>query len=237
LPYSYGLGFHDECRHTPIKGLVNTAKALLGWNYYLFGWPISVLPALLWLFRRGKLGWEYVLAVSIVCYYVFYFFYCGTGWHYYLDTIPLLAILSALALNVSGVRRISDPGRVNAEDSHSREAPRFSHIVLVVGIALSVFSWPSALGYLKGRSAPVQEVSEVISRANVRNALVLLDNLPKSEMNAIIGSNSPDLDDDVVIARKLPGDEWHRTVQMFPGRSVWEVRGDANGSLICSPLK
>jgi hypothetical protein len=258
LPYSIGLGFHNQLGHTPLKGLANTAKMLVGWNYYLFGWPISFLPVIVWVIKRGKSGWEYVFIVSVISYYSFYFSFYGPAWHYYLDTVPLLAIVSACAINRCCTRypvgvqntklraaHYCDGSTRGPDKEWSRDTPPIAmsevaraphglHMLFLVGLMLSSFSWPSLCSYFRGRAAHTGRVSKAICDAGVKNAVVLLDDLPDKDMYSAIGRNSPDLDDDIVLAKKLADTQWRRTVAMFPDRAVWVLRNDGNNGLVCS---
>lgn len=258
--YSSGLGFGGRFGHTAVRGIAQGMKILARMNILLFGWPISFILLFCWIFRRRKLAWEYVFAAVIIGFFLFYFCYHGSHLQYYLETIPLLAILSALGAGGFLRDRSSHDGRLlhaseyrhGLYDKVSTEKkdrgvkrglenadwgiPRFRHVLLVVGIVLScVTVWPSRIDYFQGRVLERKLVFDAVSEANARNAIVLLDDLP-DEMNSAIGRNSPDLDDDVVLAKKLPNDQWHRTVAMFPDRKIFILRMDMDENrLVCLP--
>ena len=77
---------------------------LLRMNWWLFGWPISLLFVISWLFRRDKQGVEWVGFFSVLITFAAYFFYFWPGVS---DTGPVLyyELLAALILlTVSGIQ-------------------------------------------------------------------------------------------------------------------------------------
>jgi hypothetical protein len=196
-------------------------------NFELMGIPFSFLPMVWWCRRSGKIGWEWVF-VSIVIGYVVLYVICWESYlWYYVDSIPLIGILAA-----AGIVR---PKRENSTTSEGRGI-RMRHCLMVAGLIPAAFGiWPSELGHWREQASPKTQVYAAVANARVGHALVLLDNLPV-EMECMTGANSPELNDDVIFARMLRGQEWQNTLRRFPDREPYVLRYDSHGKLQCFRL-
>lgn len=203
---------------------VNSIKRLAQMNLLTFGFPVSFLLAVLWLVRRGKSGWELMFLAIAAGYGVFYFLYTDPNPWYYLDAVPALTIISACGIVRPAPREILLSREYPANEMPPHQA-RFGYLLLVpVGlIVAAVGVWPNLLSWFEERNSEVKAVVCTVEKADLENALVLLDDLPRL-MRSVTGANSPDLDDNVIYAKMLPGEEWRRTVAMFPGRKVYVMR-------------
>jgi hypothetical protein len=103
----FGISGCYNLIHTPYQGALNTGIYLKSLNFYLFGWPFSLVLALLPLLILGRVKPDYrkkivLLCSGFICLMVGYFFYWGTvetiGPRFYFEGIPLLILLSALGL-------------------------------------------------------------------------------------------------------------------------------------------
>lgn len=101
-PFGFGKGAWHII-HTPGQGLWNTVNNLLRLDWWLFGWPISLVFVVAWLWRRDKRAIEWIGLGTMLFTFATYFFYFWPG---IADTGPvlyfeLLAIL--ILLTVSGM--------------------------------------------------------------------------------------------------------------------------------------
>lgn len=223
----YLLAVDDVAGGNRVKtASVNTVKRLAQMNLLAFGFPVSFLPLGLWFVRTGKSGWELMFLTIVVGFGIFYFLYTDPNLWYYLDTVPLLAILSACGV-VRPARCAILLQRENAGCEKPCHRARASYLLLVpVGLVIGVVGiWPSLVTWFEHRNSEVKTVVRTVDEAELKNALVLLDGLPRL-MRSVTGANSPDLDDNVIYAKMLPGEQWRRTVQLFPGRKVYLLRID-----------
>ncbi len=203
--YSSGLGVGN-----PLRGVANTAITLARVNMCLLGWPLSFLPLLMWSFMRGKTRWEIVLGVCALAFPVFYFFYFGRQEHYYLDIVPLVMLLGAAGLLRWGQR-------VGAASAAGLVVAGFS--LATVGV------WPFRCTYFARRVANNAAIVRTIESAELSHAIVLLEGMIPDHMS-IIGQNSPELDDDVIFAERLPNGADCSTLALFPGREAYVVKRD-----------
>ncbi|HPQ69648.1 MAG TPA: glycosyltransferase family 39 protein [bacterium] len=100
-PFGFGKGTWHIV-HEPTTGLTNMVNNLLRLNWWLLGWPVSLLFVLAWLLKRDKKTIEWIGFSSVVLTFGVYFFYFWPGVS---DTGPVLYYelsIILLLLTVSG---------------------------------------------------------------------------------------------------------------------------------------
>ncbi len=211
-----------------ITAVANLGVYLAKLNFVLLGWPLSWIAVALWLFHRGKSAWEYVLGATAVAHIVFYFFYRARHEQYYMEAGYYLIILGAI-----GVARAY---RFAKCDPRAGSWLGFLSALVLCSYALGLLSiWPERLSYFRERASHERIVWEAVAGASVHRAIVFLDGLPE-KYAACVGRNSPDLDDDVILAAVRNSSEIAAIARRFPGRAPFRlVPGASDGELRLLP--
>lgn len=105
-PFGFGKGAW-HMMHTPRLGLHNMFNNVTRLNWWLFGWPISLIFVAAWLLRKDKKPFEWIAFSTVVLTFVAYFFYFWPG---VADTGPVLyyELMGVLILlSVSGIEAAS----------------------------------------------------------------------------------------------------------------------------------
>jgi len=101
-PFGFGKGAWHMV-HTPAQGIWSIIDNALRLNWWLLGWPVSLLFVFAWLLRRDKRPVEWIGFSTVLLSFFLYFFYFWPGVS---DTGPVLYYeLSAvlILLTVSGI--------------------------------------------------------------------------------------------------------------------------------------
>jgi hypothetical protein len=105
-PFKHPFGFEKgawHLIHTPAQGLWNALDNLLRLNWWMLGWPISLIFVLAWLLRRDKLAEEWAAFAGVGMTFFAYYFYFWPG---VADTGPVLyyeLIAVLIPLTISGL--------------------------------------------------------------------------------------------------------------------------------------
>ncbi len=230
-------GYHqDEVGGASCLGIDNaltfvqyTAYSTVTWikmNFMLLGWPVSLLALAWWVRKANKTAWDLLLFAIMACIFWFYWIYPLQHEQYFVEAGAILVILAATGI-VSLVR----------QEKHSDQAGarRRVGLILALYVVAMVGVWPQAVSYFTERSRFERELRTTLDEAQLRHAIVFLDNLERPMMNCV-GRNSPDLDDDVLLIRHFRLDEAARIADAYPGRDVFRLhRWKSDGPIICEP--
>jgi hypothetical protein len=102
-PFGFGKGAWHLV-HSPTQGLWNLWDNLLRLNWWLLGWPISLMFVFAWVLRRDKTALEWLGFSTVALTFFAYFFYFWPGVS---DTGPVLYYELAVVLillTISGLR-------------------------------------------------------------------------------------------------------------------------------------
>ncbi len=240
------LGFGG--RHSVAFGLQNEQVLLSLLVLVANGWPIAIglflaaFPFVLGTRNR----WDYFFAASALAIAAATVFYKGAGVmhgpRYLYEMMPFLMLLSA-----RGVQRLtsaaSDTGDWLARrvlQQPQAAAPGLTHVatfILVAGlIAFSAYGWmlgrhdawsgidfvPQEMSMLEGFNSTDGRLLDRAAEMNIENALILVEDcVPWWCYGSVFWTNSPDLDNDVVWARRLGTPDDLILVDRFEGRNLY----------------
>jgi hypothetical protein len=212
--------------------------ALIRQNFWLFGWPVSLvfLPfaersrrmLLLWALVAAEYAYRVIVPKTVVA---------ATGPVYVHEIVPLLALISASGMSAVA-RRIEACG-VKAARHHVAAC-------VLAGIAVCALMFvPIHVRELHRSCATWRTVYRMLDRAGAENVLVFADamvQIDKAESWAYYPPNpSPALDDGILFVRMPVGPDalpsavgfWRRR---FPDRSAW-VFGFEQGQPVLRQLR
>ncbi len=216
---------------------LSIAGALLRQNFWLFGWPFSLLFVF---FARGKAGlalfWSLIAAEYTYRYAVPKTVVATTGPIYVTEIVPLLALATA-------------SGMVNLKQwlrSRGFERARIWVVSTAVSatLVMAIMFLPVQVSSIHRTGVSWQLPYRMLEEHSAGTALVFSDaiNPPEVETSwAYYPPNpSPALDDDVIFVRPLGGKEgairmlefWRRR---FPDRTAW-VFGYMDNTAVLAPL-
>jgi len=219
---AWALGIEDLCEF--VGSSLHTVVTLVKMNFLLLGWPVSLAALYLWLRKPAKGPWDYLLFSCVAVIFWFYWMYPAQHEQYFVEAGQLMVVLGATGL-VSAHRRAKAGPRAGRQD---RAVACFVLMSYVLGAA-SV--WPFRVAYFTERSAPERAVWQPIRAARLHNAIVFLEDLPNEFINCV-GANSPDLDDDVLLAKVRNRSEIPSIARHFPDRAGYRMfRESADGPL------
>jgi hypothetical protein len=208
-----GLGLRNSREVAAAVGNLGVSTVKL--NFMLLGWPVSWIPLGLWLLHGRKSRWEFALGATAMGFVACYFFYRARQEQYFMEAGYLLILLGAI-----GVARAYR----SAKEGPGGRRPLGLLVALVLfSYALGALSvWPNRLDYFRQRTAPERTVLGVIERTDIHRAVVFLDSLPAA-YEACVGRNSPNLDDDVILAKVKGAAEIAELSRHFPGRGLFRM--------------
>jgi hypothetical protein len=228
--YRPGLGLNNmvgNIVYTPLLALSNLLDNLLKLNLWAFGWPISLVFAVLALWK-GRPRLKVLALIGAALFHVglmFFFWSSGVddfGPSYYYPLIPILAILTACGILGTGKNSPAQAG--------NRVPPNISRIVgaFVVALCLvcSPIAWFLQASSLSELCSRIRAPDELLEAAGVdQNALIFMQR-PSPPVSWVLGISittppyrDPLLffqdrgrDADLAIARKFPNREAFRLV-------------------------
>jgi len=190
--------------------------ALVRENFWLLGWPLSLLPVALARPRRSRLMlWAPVLSAIAYRVVVPKTGVATTGPTYFLEAVPVLAILAADGLARAHLLTRRLAGR--------RGAHRLALTIVASVVTAMVFFLPVHARSIRYGSSHRGRVFRMLANRGVDRALVFANYLvrPRSGLSyAYYPPNpSPDLDDDLLFLRLPPGPDGRaRAIEL------WQLR-------------
>jgi hypothetical protein len=212
---AHALGIEDLAEFT--TNSAHTVVTFLKMNFVLLGWPLSLAALYLWLRDRRKTSWDLLLFACAAAVVWFYWMYADQLEQYFVEGAQFAIILGAAGIVATW--RSASPAAGKSVPAKRHAVACFVLSAYVVGAA-SV--WPFRVEYFRGRSSPERLVWAPIEEAGLHNAIVFLHHLPHEYRNCV-GSNSPELDDDVILARVRRLDEIPAIAAHFPRREVYRM--------------
>jgi hypothetical protein len=213
---------------------VSVGGSMLRQNFWLFGWPLSLI--FVFFARSGRhmtAFWGMIAAV-----YAYRFLLPKTcvatlGPVYMTEIVPLLALASA-----SGMARVS---RI-ASGHESKLIQRLVPAAIISFFAIAAITFiPVQLREIRRSTTIWRSAYQLIEKMTSENVLVFANWMvhPYSDTSwaGYPPPPSPDLDDRVVFVRELGGEEgparsiefWRRR---FPDRSAWLFRAERDGAIL-----
>jgi hypothetical protein len=228
------IGF-GHMGHTPWKGFRNTAVMLEVLNLNLFGWPASLMFAVVFVLISRKQLWDRLFlagAVSlIVGYAAYYWIDFSFGPRFYFESLLFLVVLTA-----RGVFEL--PSRVRramARPVSSSTLTAFVLWTLILSFAFSAVVYLPLLvrKYHNHYNHIVDtQVAQLAARDGVTNALVLMRSVEGQNLYASgFLANDLDFRGNVVYARDRGSEENQWLISAYPGRAVFlfTYEGDGKG--------
>jgi len=187
------LGFGQypwDITHTPCSGLRNALMNLTRINFWLWGWPVSLVFVVWWARFPGKRIWDWAWTSSIAVSFLFYYFYFWPGVS---DTGPVLyseLLLPFALLTVRGM-----------EAAAFRISPGWT---LRFSLASAVIAWATfhqvQVLALNKTAWDADEPYRLMDERRIHNAVVFMDYYikPLCARSWVAGRRnpSPDLLDD-----------------------------------------
>ncbi len=214
VPYDhYGLSeFHNFQ-----KGLVKTFYNLKRLNFWLFGWPFSLIFILLFPLIRGKKVWDYIFLSVFIVLVVEYLFhwYPGvpeTGPIYYYSAVGALSILTARS--VSSLHEISGGMR--------RRIIKYVLPIFIISSFLYSFFvfYPSKFDYIHRTTLSRQDPYFLIKEKGIKNTIIFLKNSPYDFIPQNYVINSPGLKDDILFVNDM-GRKNRLLMDYYPKRNYY----------------
>ena len=220
------LGIADSV--TFIIRCLTLAATFVKLNFVLLGWPLSLATLYLWWRWREKQRWDYLLFAAAALVFGFYWLYPVIHEQYIVEAGWILVVLGAAGL--AAAYRRTNRIRPDAPDRHGLVC-----FVLAAYLLGAVSVWPLRVDYFTARSDHERAVWKPIRDADLHQAIVFLDGLSWERGNCV-GANSPDLDDDVLLAKVESTDRIPAIARYFPERKPFRLYRDAeNGRLKLEP--
>ncbi len=230
------LAFARYMRVPSLRLITTLSTGFYSLNRYLFGWPLpSLLLATAPFALASRKKWDYLLLanlLSIPVLYAFFFrqdFFMGP--RYYFEVIPAAVILTARGLQEAPELWKRFSGRMN-----NKAVSDFLAILLTLCLVFNAVSFfPARLRMYNISSNIYRGVPSPIWRhiesANIRNAVVLIDDLYSSlAYGAGLWRNDPSLKGDIVYAREMKLDPLGLVpndgpiMALYPGRKYYRYR-------------
>jgi hypothetical protein len=209
---------------------MSMAAALFRQNFWLFGWPVSLL--FVWFVRRNR--YLVLLAAMVIAEYAYRVVFpktvvSATGPIYVTEIVPLLALASA-----SGMAELKR--RLEGLGSGRAHSPIVSAVSALTVVALLEF-WPGHLAALSRGAHAWRYPFEILEAEHVRKALVFADSMVNVTGGATWAyfppNPTPSQHDDILFVRIPHGDkdptpamrQFHR--RHFPDRPAFVMRLDS----------
>jgi len=231
---SYGFSFTQGSLPVspPFAALYELFYALARLNFWLLGWPVSLLFVAFALHTRAARTLGLSALATVVAYALLRIPSINVVGpvHYAELTVPLLV------LSAGGLDRLATCSARFA----GRQGPR---VVVSTPIALAVvtalFFWPVYAPSLRWMADVARAPYDLVERARLENAVVFVGTLPAlvSPPGAWVyrtRNNSPDLSDPVLFVNDLGPDNVHLR-RMLPGRRAYRLSME-RGVLTLAPL-
>jgi hypothetical protein len=213
---------------TVSHALKNILKNLIRENFWLLGWPISLL---FFIFCRLN-KWSIFLFVYIAVHIFFYSMYYSSGqgfmgpFYYYMIS-PFILLLSA-----SGIIAIAK--NFNNIKLFSKLRGYFPAFIMSLVLFNITIFLPIQCISLHNMVDGIQLMNRTVKNEGISNAIIFVMNIkpPKSErtsqkyFNAVYGmrNNSPDLDDNILYVRHLGVKKDAELLKYFPDKNGYIYR-------------
>jgi hypothetical protein len=225
--------------HTPLRGVLNTGLYLRSLNTYLFGWPSSLIFALVPFLVLGSIKPDFrkkilLLSSGFICLMVGYFFYWGTfetiGPRFYFEGIPILILLSALGI-YELTRFLSS--------TFKKIPPNIINRLVIAGLIALIFYgffyrfprliWPPEPEwfydtYAEDFAGVTPRINHTLRALPLKNAVVSMKMIHSHVpffQNGSWGSGflytDPDLGGEIIYARELEG-RARELLESYPGK-------------------
>jgi len=218
----------------PLPSIHELANTLARFNFWLFGWPLSLVFAAF--FPRSAAGVRLFLGCAAVV-----LVYAGisaatistTGPAHYSELAPALIILSA-----AGFVHLLE---VSARPHAPIWAPRFIVSVPLMGTLCALLTFLPVYGRsLRASSELVQAPYEIVEQQVPDRAIVFVQSLPTTTMPPYSWAyyrrnNRPDLSDRVLFVNSLGADKNKELMRYFPDRAPY-VMGMRGTQLVLARL-
>jgi len=172
-PFGFGKGAWHMV-HTPALGFWSTVNNLWRVNWWLLGWPISLLFVLAWLLRRDKqpVEWLAFAGLPLTCFAYFFYFWPGIS-----DTGPVLYYELSAALILLTVSGILAAPRLLLAWMPRREAGRRVTLFVAFSIILAFFSFHQfQIRALNRVAANVGQLDQALREGGVPEQAVIFTN-------------------------------------------------------------
>lgn len=202
---------------------MSLASAVVRTNFWLFGWPLSLVPCLL----AGRLPRPWLLGGLLAAVLAYRFVspkagVGGTGAIYMFEAIPVLCLLAA-----QGIARIAR-GEVSLGGARAGSATLVPALAALFAVSLTLFV-PPKLADLRRMGLAQREVERQVAGRQLRSALVFHEGVvpPWTGLSWAYfpRCNGPRLDDEVVFVRFQRQGALSRNVDFWrrrhPERSAW----------------
>jgi hypothetical protein len=206
--------------HEHFKLVPNPLTSLVRLNTYIHGWPVSLIPVVILLWRRKWRGLNAWLLAS--CAMLFGFYAMSEkilGW-YHFELMPCFAILAARSL-IEIRKWLTDKYRDRAKSRHAINT-LFASACLVAFLVTVPLVMSRQWRFVKDWSEPINWIN---SRIPEENTLVFI-NYPQTDMQArtaLLGSNDPFLTNRIVYARSYHNPSVDaKVIAHFSDRNVYE---------------
>jgi hypothetical protein len=250
--FGRGIGFYGE--HTLAAGFVNMDEILTSLQIDLFGWPFSLTLAFCAIpFLGGcanKADWLLLVALLLTAGSYIGYFYHGIylGPRYLFEDLPFLLLLSARGIVLLGARGIQQ-ARAAARwlahtpaDSTSGRQARLSLVTLAIVGALIlsnlIYYLPRQVALyhnFTGLPGTAHLTTARIYRPPLHHAIVVTDDLAIYQM-ILFPLNDPQLRGEIIYAWGNTPDQFAQLRQAFPGRALYLLVVNLDGSVHYLPL-
>jgi hypothetical protein len=251
--FGRGIGFYGQ--HTLAAGLVNLDELLTGLQIDLFGWPFSLTLAFLalpFLIGKAKKTDCFLLLALIVTVgsYIGYFYHgIYLGPRYLFEDLPFLLILTARGILALGAWSLEMRQQLMCWlQGRGRRVPaeRYrSSFSLVTLVLVSTLVLCNLLYFLPRQAARYQNYTGLpntyklnigqIYQPPVHHAIVVTDDLVVYQ-NVLFPLNDPQLKGDVVYAWGYESIQYAQLRKAFPGRTLYLLVINFDGSVSYIPL-
>ncbi len=243
--FAFGFGLYPwGLVHTPVKGLKNMAVNFIRMNFWMFGWPVSWLPAAAGVFLVKKLK-NKVFGIMIAGAFTVYFFYfwpgtADTGPVYYYFLLVPAALLAAAGLEII------------AKKASKRKITNILGDPLSLWLAATIASWtlfvPLQTAALKLTAQKIEAPYNYLEQNVKKPALVFTPFYfyvaPGADNNSILDlpsavlslrNNKPDLSDEILLVRDLKIRN-RQLIKRFPKRHPYRFYRLGPGQYFLQPL-
>ncbi|HEY1351508.1 MAG TPA: glycosyltransferase family 39 protein [Ktedonobacteraceae bacterium] len=246
--FGQGIGFYGE--HTLAAGFVNMDEILTSLQIDLFGWPFSLtlafcaIPFLCG--RANKADWLLLVALLLTVGSYIGYFYHGIylGPRYLFEDLPFLLLLSARGILLLSARGWSrGPAHAQAQGDPPTRRPAGPSLVTLALVGALFLS--NLLYYLPRQGALYHNFTGLPGTADLatdqlyhpplHHAIVVTDDLAIYQM-ILFPLNDPQLQGEIIYAWGTSPDQFAQLRQTFPGRTLYLLVVNFDGSVHYLPL-
>lgn len=250
--FGHGIGFYGQ--HTLAAGLVNMDEILTSLQTDLFGWPFSLTLAFCALpflsGRARKADWFLLVALLLTAGSYIGYFYHGIylGPRYLFEDLPFLLLLSArgiLLLGAWGTRNACAAARWFAHTPQSPAPGRPGRVSPVTLALVGALILCNLVYYLPrqatlyhnftGLPGTLHLATDRLYHPRLHHAIVVTADLAIYQM-ILFPLNDPRLQGEVIYAWGENPDQFAQLRQAFPGRAIYLLVVNPDGSVRYLPL-